>query len=121
MVADTDTDGEVDEDRANNSACFYQDDSSHQNGVAQWCSAEYDIRFDFDFNSLTAGSQPFTFGLDVTATNSSPIEFYLRRPGSKGCPSTTESCLVNRPFRITYDDLLGQTWEVDVASMTWAP
>lgn len=57
----------------------------------------------------------------VTTTNSTAIEFYLRRPGSKGCPSTTESCLVNKPFRLTYEDLLGQTWEVDVASTTWAP
>lgn len=57
----------------------------------------------------------------VTTTNSTAIEFYLRRPGSKGCSSTTESCLVNKPFRLTYNDLLGQRWEVDVASMTWAP
>ncbi|VAX40317.1 hypothetical protein MNBD_PLANCTO03-1552 [hydrothermal vent metagenome] len=57
----------------------------------------------------------------VTTTNSSVIEFYIRRPGSKGCPSLTESCLVNKPFRLTYEDMLGQTWEVDVASTTWAP
>ncbi|MBV1862530.1 MAG: hypothetical protein KUG77_29175 [Nannocystaceae bacterium] len=57
----------------------------------------------------------------ITTKNSSPIEFYIRRPGSKGCPSTTESCLVNKPFRLTYEDMLGQTWEVDVASTTWAP
>ncbi len=57
----------------------------------------------------------------VTTTNSSAIEFYIRRPGSKGCPSLTESCLVNKPFRLTYEDMLGQTWEVDVASTTWAP
>ena len=57
----------------------------------------------------------------VTTKNSSAIEFYIRRPGSKGCPSATESCLVNKPFRLTYEDMLGQTWEVDVASMTWAP
>lgn len=57
----------------------------------------------------------------VTTTNSSRIELYVRQPGSGGCPSTADSCLVNKPFRLTYEDTLGQTWEVDVASMMWAP
>lgn len=58
----------------------------------------------------------------VTARNNADVEFYLRRPGGNGCSSTTsEPCLVNKPFRLSYTDNLGQHWEVDVASTVWAP
>jgi hypothetical protein len=60
-------------------------------------------------------------GSNVQATNATPIELYTVAGGVEACPTRVGSCLVSGPFTIGYEDVLGQTWTLDVPTTMWIP
>jgi hypothetical protein len=60
-------------------------------------------------------------GSNVQATNATPIEISMVDGGVGACPSRVASCLVNRSFRIDYEDAFGQSWELHIPATTWTP
>jgi hypothetical protein len=77
---------------------------------------------------LDAGSVVFDLSANVDgvsesvrALNSSPIELYTVAGGTDDCPTLVSSCLVSKPFTLSYVDVFDQTWTANVLTATWRP
>lgn len=60
-------------------------------------------------------------GYAVLARNSDTMRFFTVAAGVGQCPSSVAMCTVSRQFKIEYEDVFSDTWEMEVPLITWRP